>query len=380
MAIPILDLKAQFAPIKDEVMAAVAEVFESQAFVLGPKVEELEKTVATYSGCAHGVGTSSGTDALLLAMMAENIGPGDEVITTSYSFFATAGCIARRGARPVFVDIDPVSFNMDPAGIEAAITERTRAIMPVHLYGQVADMDPVLEIAKKHDLIVIEDAAQAIGAEYKGLRAGAFGHYACLSFFPTKNLGGAGDGGMVVTNDKERAERMRVLRVHGGKETYYHSVVGGNFRLDALQAAVLIVKFKYLDAWTEGRRKNADLYRQMFDGGGLAVGAQPMEGVAAVGVPAELPERKHIYNQFVIRVDRRDELKEFLAGRSITTAIYYPAPLHLQECFADLGYQAGAFPHSERAARETLALPVYAELTHDMITEIVDAITDFVRR
>jgi dTDP-4-amino-4,6-dideoxygalactose transaminase len=358
-------------------MAAVNEVFESQYFILGPKVKELEDAIAEYSASNHAVGVSSGTDAILIALMAEQIGRGDEVITTPFSFFATAGCISRVGARPVFVDIDPVSFNIDPSQIEAAITDRTRAILPVHLYGQMADMDPIMEIAKKRSLVVIEDGAQAIGAEYKGRRAGSIGHYGCFSFFPSKNLGGAGDGGMVVTNDEERAERMRILRAHGGKPKYYHSVIGGNFRLDAAQAAVLLVKLKYLDGWTEGREKNANIYRETFVAAKLAREHQNMGGVRGVVPPQLMPDRRHIYNQFVIRVNRRDELRQFLQKRSIGTEIYYPVPFHLQKCFDYLGYKEGAFPESERAAREVLALPVYPELTRDMIAEVVDAIAEF---
>ncbi len=378
MGVPLLDLKAQYATIKEDVLAAVGDVLESQYFILGPKVKELEDAVAAYSGCGHAVGVSSGTDALLISLMAEGIGPGDEVITTPYSFFATAGCVSRTGARPVFVDIDPVSFNIDPQRIEAAVTDRTRAIIPVHLYGQAADMDPIMAVAKTHKLAVIEDGAQAIGAEYKGRRAGSIGDYGCFSFFPSKNLGGAGDGGMVVTNDDGRAERLRMMRGHGAKPKYYHSLIGGNFRLDALQAAVLSVKLDHLDEWTRRRQENADVYRSKFRDAGVAVGLRDMSGVKGVVLPEECPERRHIYNQFVIRVDRRDELREFLKERSIGNEVYYPVPFHMQKCFADLGYRQGDFAASESAARETLAVPIYPELTEEMIAEVVGAIVEFV--
>ncbi|UCG52590.1 MAG: DegT/DnrJ/EryC1/StrS family aminotransferase [Candidatus Latescibacterota bacterium] len=379
MAVPLLDLKAQFAGIKEEIMAAVAEVMESQYFILGPKVREFEEAVAVYSNCKHAVGVSSGTDALLISLMTEGVGHGDEVITTPYSFFATAGCISRLGARPVFADIDPLSFNIDPKKIEAVVTERTKAIIAVHLYGQAADMDPILEIAEKHKLAVVEDAAQAIGAEYKGRRVGSLGHYGCLSFFPSKNLGGAGDGGMVVMNDDDRAERLRVMRTHGGKPKYYHSIIGGNFRLDAIQAAVLLVKLRHLDKWTEGRQKNAGLYRQLFGEADVVVDLQDMNGVKGAVLPEEGSDRRHIYNQFVIRVDKRDELREFLKEWSIGNEVYYPVPFHLQKCFADLKYREGDFPASESAARETLALPIYPELTEEMIAEVVGAVAEFVQ-
>ncbi|UCH85318.1 MAG: DegT/DnrJ/EryC1/StrS family aminotransferase [Candidatus Latescibacterota bacterium] len=379
MGVPLLDLKAQYATIKPQILAAIEEVMESQYFILGPKVKELEDAVAAYSACGHAVGVSSGTDALLISMMTEGIGPGDEVITTPYSFFATAGCISRTGARPVFVDIDPISFNIEPTQIEAAVTDRTRAVIPVHLYGQMADMDPIMDIAGKHGLAVIEDGAQAIGAEYKGRRAGSVGDYGCFSFFPSKNLGAGGDGGMVVMNDDGRAERLRVMRGHGGKPKYYHSMIGGNFRLDALQAAVLLVKLDHLDAWTQGRQDNANAYRRLFNEAGVVVERQDMTGVKGVVLPEESPARRHIYNQFVIRVDRRDELRQWLDERSIGNEVYYPVPFHMQECFADLGYKEGDFPVSEAAARETLAVPIYPELTDDMIAEVVGAIVDFVK-
>ena len=377
MSVPLLDLKAQFATIKEDVLAAVEDIMESQRFILGPKVAEFEEAVAEYSGSRHAVGVSSGTDALLVSLMTEGIGRGDEVITTPYSFFATAGCISRTGARPVLVDIDPVSFNMDPSALDAAVTERTRAVIPVHLYGQIADMDPIMTAAAEHGLAVIEDAAQAIGAEYKGRRAGSIGQYGCFSFFPSKNLGGAGDGGMVVVGDGGRAERLRVMRMHGGKPKYYHGMIGGNFRLDAIQASILLVKLRHLDSWTEGRRRNADTYRRLFGAAGVVAEPQDMKGIKGVVLPETSPDRRHIYNQFVIRVDRRDELREFLDQRSIGNEVYYPIPFHMQGCFADLGYKEGDFPVSESAARETLALPIYSELTEAMIAEVVDAVTEF---
>jgi dTDP-4-amino-4,6-dideoxygalactose transaminase len=360
LAVPLLDLKAQYDTIRHEVRTAMDRVLESQHFILGPEVEALEREVAAYSRCQYGIGVSSGTDALLVALMAIDLQPGDEVITTPYTFFATAGSIARLGGKPVFVDIDPRTYNIEPAGIEAAITSRTKAIMPVHLFGQMADMDPIMEVAGRHNLIVIEDAAQAIGAEYKGRRAGSIGHFGCFSFFPSKNLGGVGDGGMVTTNDSALADRVRLLRGHGARPKYYHRVIGGNFRLDALQAAVLRVKLKYLDAWTAGRQRNAERYRQLF---------------AEAGTPIELPwdagYGRHIYNQFVIRSNRRDELMAHLKAQQIGTEVYYPVAMHLQECFADTGYHLGDFPNSESAARETLALPIYPELTEEMLATVV---------
>ncbi len=365
--IPLLDLKAGFAPMRDEIRAAIDRVVESQIFINGSEVEGLEEEVAAYSQCRYGIGVSSGTDALLAALMAIDIRPGDEIITSPYTFFATAGTIWRLGARPVFVDIDPLTYNMDTSpsgGLEAAITPRTRAIMPVHLYGQMAEMDPIMEIAAKHKLIVIEDAAQAIGSEYKGRRAGSIGHLGCFSFFPSKNLGGFGDGGMVTANDEALAERVRLLRGHGAFPKYYHKFVGGNFRLDALQAAVLRVKLKYLDSWSAGRQRNAAIYRELFAKAGLD----------QVGLPMEAGQRRHIYNQFVIRVTKRDELIAHLKKNQIGTEIYYPVPLHLQECFASLGHQQGDYPASERAATETIALPIYPELSDADKSRIVEVI------
>ena len=366
--IPLLDLKAGYAPLREEIMAVIERVVESQVFINGSEVEGLEEEVAAYSQCRYGIGVSSGTDALLAALMAIDIQPGDEIITSPYTFFATAGTIWRLGAKPVFVDIDPLTYNMDTSptgGLEAAITPRTRAIMPVHLYGQMAEMDPIMEIAARHNLIVIEDAAQAIGSEYKGKRAGSIGHLGCVSFFPLKNLGGFGDGGMVTTNDEALAERVRLLRGHGAFPKYYHKFVGGNFRLDALQAAVLRVKLKHLDSWSAGRQRNAAIYRELF----------AQAGLGQVGLPVEAPHRRHIYNQFVIRVPQRDEVMAHLKKNNIGTEIYYPVPLHLQECFVSLGHQPGEFPASERAANETLALPIYPELSDDDKARIVEVIS-----
>src|SRR6266436_6684670 len=322
MQVPLLDLKAQYSTIRAEVEAAIAEVMESQHFILGPKVEQCEKAIAQYSKCSHAVGVSSGTDALLACLMAENIGPGDEVITTPYTFFATVGAIARVGATPVFVDIDPVTYNLDTNQISAKVTGKTRAIIPVHLYGQMADMDTVMDIAEKHGLVVIEDAAQAIGAEYKGRRAGSIGHYGCFSFFPSKNLGAAGDGGMIVTKDAGRTEKLKCLRAHGSKPKYHHKVVGGNFRLDALQAAIVAAKLQHLDEWTAGRQRNAKKYDQLFAGAGLAV----VSGKSSlVGLPSIVTDR-HIFNQYVIRVTDRDQLQAALQQRKIGTEVYYPVP------------------------------------------------------
>lgn len=371
MKVPLLDLEAQYAPIKAEVEKAIASVMASHQYILGPAVQECERAVARYSNCAHGIGISSGTDALLACLMAEGIGPGDEVITTPYTFFATAGCIARVGAKPVFVDIDPISFNLNPSEISAKITSRTKAIMPVHLYGQMADMDPVMEIATRHGLVVIEDAAQAIGSEYKGKRAGSIGHYGCFSFFPSKNLGAAGDGGMVVTNDATRAERVAILRAHGSKPKYYHKVIGGNFRLDSIQAAVVSTKLPHLDAWTKARQNNAERYNRLFASSGLKIGGQ-------VGLPRTVTGR-HIYNQYVIRISRRDALKAFLQEKGVSTEVYYPVPMHLQECFAFLGHKAGEFPESESAAKETLALPIYPELTDEAANYVVSCVVEFFR-
>ncbi len=366
--VPLLDLKAQYATIRTEVQTAMDRVVASQHFILGPDVKALEEEVAAYAHCAYGIGSSSGTDALLVALMALGIGAGDEVITTPYTFFATAGSIARLGAKPVFVDIERLSYNIDPAAIVAKITPQTRVIMPVHLFGQMADMEPIMAIADQYRLYVIEDGAQAIGAEYKGRRAGSFGHLGAFSFFPSKNLGGFGDGGMVVTNDPHLAEQVNLLSKHGAHPKYYHKVVGGNFRLDTLQAAVLRVKLKYLDGWTEGRQRNAAIYRRLFQACGLA---------DIVELPVEATAVRHIYNQFIIRVPRRAALLAYLKERQIGHEIYYPVPMHLQECFADLGYRAGDFPQSEAAANESLAIPIYPELTEAMQRTVVETIARF---
>lgn len=373
MPVPLLDLVGQYAGLRAEVREALDRVIESQRFILGPEVEALEAEVAGYSQCAHGIGVSSGTDALLVALMALGIGPGDEVIVPAYSFFATAACVVRLGAKPVFIDIEPATYNLAVDEIERLITERTRAIIPVHLYGQMAEMDQLMEVARKAKLYVIEDAAQAVGAEYKGQRAGSIGHLGCFSFFPSKNLGGFGDAGMVTTNDAKLADSVRLLRNHGDRPKYYHKVVGANFRLDAIQAAVLRVKLKHLDDWIGARQERAARYKELFALAGLLTAGE-REGVR---VPFEAPSRRHTYNYFVIAAPRRDQLREFLTERRIGTEIYYPVPLHLQECFAGLGYEAGSLPVSERMAGETLALPIYPELTGEQQERVVQAIGEF---
>jgi dTDP-4-amino-4,6-dideoxygalactose transaminase len=372
MHVPLLDLKAQYSAVKTEIEVALAEVMESQHFILGPKVEQCEQAIAQYSGCSHAVGVSSGTDALLACLMAENIGSNDEVITTPYTFCATVDAIARVGATPVFVDIDPITYNMNPLQMSSKVNSRTRAIIPVHLFGQMANMDEVMKVAHKHGLAVIEDAAQAIGAESKGRRAGSIGHYGCFSFFPSKNLGAAGDGGMIVTNDAERAEKLKCLRVHGSKQKYHHKIVGGNFRLDALQAAVVSAKLPHLDQWTAARQRNAKKYDQLFSDAGLVAAGDGSH----VGLPKVVTDR-HIFNQYVIRVSRRDQLQKSLQQRGIGTEVYYPIPMHLQDCFAYLGHGVGAYPESERAARETLALPIYPELSEAQLRYVVDSICAF---
>jgi dTDP-4-amino-4,6-dideoxygalactose transaminase len=378
MKVPLLDLKAQYQTIRDRILKVTADVYESQYFILGPQVEALEKKIAVYCQVDHGVGVSSGTDALLLSLMAAGIGPGDRVITTPYTFFATAGAIARVGATPVFVDIDPQTYNLAADQLEACLStmdEKTRrqvkAVIPVHLYGQCADMDPILKVASANGWVVIEDAAQAIGAEYQGRRAGSMGEYGCFSFFPSKNLGAFGDGGIVTTNDAQIAQRLKILRTHGAKPKYFHQLVGGNFRLDALQAAIVAVKLDYLDDWTAARQANAHRYRDLFTASGLA---------DQVRLPME-KENRHIYNQFVIQVDsRREDLRAYLGSEGIGTEVYYPVPLHLQACFAKLGYGKGDFPVSEQAAERTLALPIYPELTSDQQTYVVEKIKAFFKR
>ena len=378
MNVPLLDLKAQYQTIKSRVMQVTEEIYESQYFILGPHVETLEEKIAAYCRSNHAVGVSSGTDALILSLMAAGIGPGDRVISTPYTFFATTGAITRVGARPIFVDIDPATYNLDPdklreavAGLSEEQLQRVKAIIPVHLYGQCADMDPILALAAQHGWVVIEDAAQAIGSEYQGKRAGSMGDYGCFSFFPSKNLGAFGDGGIVTAQDPKVYERLKILRVHGSAPKYYHQVVGGNFRLDALQAAIVAIKLEHLDDWTAGRQENAARYRELFAAAGLA---------DRVGLPVE-KESRHIYNQFIIRVaDGRDDLRAYLGEQGIGTEIYYPVPMHLQACFASLGYRAGDFPESERAAEQTLALPIYPELSANQQTFVVEQIAAFLKK
>lgn len=386
--VPLLDLKPQYHALKAELDAALLEVAASQMFILGPATRALEEEVAAYSQARFGIGVSSGTDALLVALMALDIGAGDEVVTSPYTFFATGGTIARTGARPVWLDIDPVSFNLDVARlrdflenrcevrsgqlVNRASGGRVRAIMPVHLYGQSADMEPILELARRYRLRVIEDAAQAIGAEYPGgRRVGALGDIGCFSFFPTKNLGAFGDAGLCVTNDEALAAKLRMLRVHGMEPKYYHALIGGNFRIDELQAAVLRVKLRHLEDWHAGRRRNAAHYDRAFAAAGLA---------GRVVTPVALPGYRHIYNQYVIRVPDRDALRAYLADSGIGTEVYYPVPLHMQECFAYLGYQPQDCPESARAARETLALPIFPELTETQLQHVVDSIAAFTNR
>jgi dTDP-4-amino-4,6-dideoxygalactose transaminase len=366
MEVPLLDLKGQYATIKDQVMAAVAEVLESQQCIGGPKVAELEKQVAAVSDCKYAVGVSSGTDAILNCLMSLGIGPGDEVVTTPFTFFATIGCIARVGAKPVLVDIDPRTYNINPKLIEAAVTKRARAIMPVHLFGQMADMDPIMEVARRHSLAVIEDAAQSITSTYKGKKAGSIGTAGCFSFFPSKNLGGIGDGGMIVTNDEPLFKRLLMMRNHGQEPKYFHKYVGGNFRLDPIQAAALLVKLPHLGDWSEARRRNAAYYNKRFAG-------------TVVQTPWISPDCKTIYNQYCIRVPRRDEVVAHLKANKIGCEIYYPVPAHLQECFAYLGYKRGDFPESERAAAEIMALPIYPELTCPMQDAVVQQVLAVLR-
>ena len=384
MSVPLLDLRRQYRTFKADVLPVLERVCESQMFILGPEVNRLEVATAAYCHSEHGIGVSSGTDALLLALMGLNIGPGDAVITSPYTFFATGGTIARTGARPIYLDIDPVSFNLCPTGLARYLAEgcesredglydrasgtRVRAIMPVHLYGQMADMDPIMALAATYGLSVIEDAAQAIGAEYQGRRAGSIGDIGCFSFFPTKNLGAFGDAGLVTARDPELAERLRVMRVHGGKPKYYHAMIGGNFRIDELQAAVLNVKLPLLESWTQGRQANAETYARLFAAAGLE---------STVELPMALEGRRHIYNQYIVRVPDRDRLRAFLGEEGVGSEIYYPVPLHQQECFAYLGHSTGDCPESERAAAETLALPIFAELETAELEYVVDTIRRF---
>jgi dTDP-4-amino-4,6-dideoxygalactose transaminase len=380
LEVPFFDLEEQYKDIREEVLLATKDVFDSQRFVLGPQVEELERRVARYCQCEYAVGVSSGSDALLVSLMTAEVGVGDLVITTPYTFFATVGAVVRVGARPVLVDIDKRTYNMDPDGLDLVFSQmdeksrsRVKAIIPVHLFGQCVDMEPVLTFAEANGLVVIEDAAQAIGAEYgsgdEGLqkRAGSIGHYGCFSFYPTKNLGAFGEAGMVTTNDKALYENLRIMRNHGDVARYDHRFVGGNFRMDALQAAVLLVKLNYLDRWIKKRRKNASLYWSLFKEVGLEW----------ISLPEEI-EKKHVYNQYVIKIrERREELRRYLVGKGIGSEVFYPVPLHMQECFEYLGHKKGDFPVSEEAARRTLALPIYPELRPDQIHNVVDMIKEF---
>ncbi|MEO6222978.1 MAG: DegT/DnrJ/EryC1/StrS family aminotransferase [Vicinamibacterales bacterium] len=365
--VPLLDLTAQYAPLRSHILEAITRVCDSQRFILGPETQALERELAAMLRVPEAIGVSSGTDALLVAMMALGIGAGDEVITSTYSFFATAGCITRLGARPVLVDIDPITYNIDPGGVARALTSRTRAIIPVHLYGHCADMDALQAIAAGASVPVIEDACQSIGATWRGNQAGSMGAIGCFSFFPSKNLGAFGDGGLVTAQDAGLGAEVRLLRGHGAQRRYYHERVGGNFRLDELQAAVLRVKAPYLADWTAARRRNADRYRALFEA----------QGLTQIVLPVEQPGAFHIYNQFVIRVPQRDAVKDHLQASGVGCEVYYPVPFHLQECFKDLGYTAGAFPEAERAAAESLALPIYGELTESQQEYVVATIAGF---
>lgn len=365
MQVPLLDLTRQYISIKDEIDGAMASVLQSQRFILGPVVEQFEKQIAEYCGIRHAIGCASGSDALLLALMAAAVGAGDEVITTPFSFFASTSCIVRLGARPVFVDIDPGSFNIDAREIADALTPRTKAILPVHLFGQCADMEPMLELARERNLVVVEDAAQALGAEYKGRRAGTIGQFGCFSFYPSKNLGGFGDGGLVTANDDGLADQVKLLREHGARPAYIHKMVGINSRLDALQAAVLSVKLKYLDEWTIKRQEHARYYDRQF------------AGVEEVIAPRDRGYGRHVYNQYVVQVPRRDELVEALQKKGIGSQIYYPHPLHLQECFKFLGYREGDLPVAEEVCKRVVALPVFPELRREELDYVVDALKGF---
>ena len=365
VTVPLLDLQAQYRPLRDELLAAVTRVCDSQRFILGPEVDALERELERALGVSHAITVSSGTDAILVTLMALGIGPGDEVITPTFSFFATAGCVARLGATPTLVDIDPATFNVDPEAVRAAITPRTKAIIPVHLYGQMADMDLLMPIADERGIAVIEDACQSIGATQRGRQAGTIGAAGCFSFFPSKNLGAFGDAGLVITNDGQLAHELRLLRNHGAEPKYFHKRIGGNFRLDALQAAVLRVKLPHLDDWTEARRANARRYDELFAAAGLG---------DRIGLPRETPGYRHIFNQYIVRVPERDRVRAYLTEHGIGTEIYYPVPFHLQECFASLGHARGDFPHAEVAAESTLALPIYGELTLDQQQAVVEAV------
>jgi dTDP-4-amino-4,6-dideoxygalactose transaminase len=369
VTVPLLDLKAQYTPLRQALLDAVTRVCDSQRFIGGPEVDGLERELCDTLGYPHAIGLSSGTDAVLAALMALDIGPGDEVITPTYSFFATAGCVVRVGATPVLVDSEPGTFNIDTRAAIAAITPRTRAIIPVHLFGQAAEMAPLVEAAGRRGIAVIEDAAQAIGCEYHGQPVGTIGAIGCFSFFPSKNLGAFGDAGFVTATDAALARKLRLLRTHGMEPKYYHHIVGANFRIDAIQAAVLRVKLPQLAGWSEGRRRNAARYRALFADAGLS----------DVTLPLEAPNRTHIYNQFVIRVPRRDQLRAHLDANQIGSEVYYPVPFHLQDCFRNLGYQPGAFPEAEAAANDSLALPIYPELTEAQQAAVVTAIRSFYR-
>ncbi len=380
MNIPLLDLKAQYATIKPEIDAAIARVVDSQHFILGPEVEAFEAEIAKYSQCAHAVGLTSGTDAILVALMALGVTSGDEVITSPNTFVATAMCVARLGAKAVFVDIDPATCNLDARLLEKAVTKKTRAIMPVHLFGQMADMTEIMEVAQRYGLPVIEDAAQSVGAEWRGRRAGSIGTVGCLSFFPSKNLGAFGDAGAVVTNDAALAASMKLLRAQGQSPKYFSTVVGGNFRLDALQAAVLRAKLRHLDAWSAARQANAAKYRALFATHGVSGTVVRPSSAQPVCMPQELPHTRHVYNQFSIRSLERERLKAFLLERGIGTEVYYPQPMHLQACFRAWGGRVGDFPEAEAAAAESLALPVYPELPEAHLSRVVDAVLAFHRR
>jgi dTDP-4-amino-4,6-dideoxygalactose transaminase len=376
--IPIVDLKAQYASIKYEIQNAIDRVLESQQFILGEEVQTLETLLAKYCQCKYAFGVSSGTDALLISLMSIGIKPGDEVVTTPYSFFATVGSIARLGAVPVFVDIDPASFNIQPEKIEKVITSRTKAIIPVHIAGQSADMDPILELGKRYGLYIIEDACQAIGSDYKGKRTGSMGHLGCFSFFPSKNLGGYGDSGLVTTNDGELADKVMLLRNHGQRPKYHNHLIGGNFRMDALQAAVLVVKFKYIEQWIEARRDHAEKYREIFNKSGILLSLDELDFKKGIFLPRETGFGRNSHHLFMIRTKYRDGLASYLKNNHIGCEIHYPIPLHLQDCFRYLGYQKGDFPQSENASNEVLSLPIYPEMTDDMLSRVAGVILEFI--
>jgi len=365
MSLPLLDLKAQYQSIREEVQTAVNRVLESGQYIMGPEVKAFEKEVAEYCGVKHAIGVANGTDALLLALDAKGIGPGDEVITTPFTFFATSEVVSRLGAKPVFVDIDPQTYNIDVGQIREKINAKTKAIIPVHIFGQPANIDEIMSIAEEHQLFVLEDAAQAMGAEYQGKKIGSWGHAATFSFFPTKNLGGFGDGGMIVTNDDALAEKIRILRVHGSyPKKYYHNSLGYNSRLDELQAAVLRVKLRYLNTWNDQRREKAKLYNERLQD-------------LPIQTPFEAPLRKHIYHLYIVQAAERDELMQYLRDHQVSTGIYYPLPLHLQEVYRNLEYEEGSLPHAEKAAKRAFALPLYPELTEAQIDQVVQLIAQF---